>query len=33
MHLSNSIKLPDFINKSEDIYLFYLSATSGNFCY
>ena len=31
MLLSNSIKLPDFINKSEDIYLFYLSVSTGNF--
>ena len=31
MHLSNSIKLPDFINKSDDIYLFFLTNNTGNF--
>jgi len=31
MRVRNSIKLPDFINKSDDIYLFFLSNTAGNF--
>jgi phosphohistidine swiveling domain-containing protein len=31
IHLSNSIKLPDFINKSDDIYLFFLTNNTGNF--